>query len=145
MNRKTRLFCFELIRNNEVLPEASESLKQRIMLAANRARNQQRFNKQVVVTLCSFAFLLMVISSSLNVSLFQKIRTAQSFMTHTVLTPASLSQASLTQENSSTSQVVLSKPEFDWNSFDNETAILDAFLIHKNWQSSIFKKSVTNL
>ena len=136
MNRNQRIRCCEFIKKYEDLPEAPESLKERILLAATRERNRHRMNNQVILTLSCFLFLFTVTSNSLD-NLF---RSSNSLNQSASVESSSGSTTNITQTFS-----VVATPVVNWDRFDGESDFLDTFIQHRNWQSSLIGRPSSRL
>ncbi len=130
MNRKMTTRCRQLIKQYADLPEASESLKQRILIAANRARNKQRYHKQIAPFVCSLIVMFIVVANNMNQSNFLRFGVTDSMPINQM------------QENPS---LVSLKPITEWNNFNDENEFVDTFIRHRSWQTSLFRKPVTRL
>jgi hypothetical protein len=130
MNHKINTRCRQLIKEYAELPEASESLKQRILIAANRARNRQRYHKKIAPLVCSLMVMFIVVANYVN-------------------QPGTISSGgteSLPINQMQESSVLVSlKPITEWNKFNNENEFVDTFIRHRSWQTSLFRKPITRL
>lgn len=136
MNRNQRIRCCEFIKKYEDLPEAPESLKERILLAATRERNRHRVNNQVIFTLSCFIFLFTVTSNSLDNLYSLPASTSQ---------PASVTSTNDTNNSMINSFSVVASPVLNLDRLEGESDFLDRFIQHKNWQSSLLGKGPSRL